>query len=344
MHVNRPLTQFTQLIAQDQEDFIADKVFKTIYVDRQSDLYYKYLREYWFKAGAKLRAPASESAGGGFKYALGQYFCRKWAYHIDVPDEDYANADDVIDIDQDVTANLMQNMLLRKEKIFQTAFFKRGVWTGLAQTSGGVTTAYDFAPAVGTSGGSAGSGGTAGLFGYGNGLWNTSSSNPILDMTNLRLAALNNTGKTLNTLVVTADVDAALTNNAAFLGRITGGATTTNPAFVNQEMIARAFGIKNYYVAKAVLNTAQEGLPGVYNFMSSNSALFCNVPDAPGKRTPAAGYTFAWKGLLGAGAMGIRVKKFRMEHLESDRIEAEMAFDMNMIGSDLGIYMTNLLH
>ena len=35
---------------------------------------------------------------------------------------------------------------------------------------------------------------------------------------------------------------------------------------------------------------------------------------------------------------GSRAKKFRMENLESDRIEEEMAFDAKQIAPDLGIY------
>jgi hypothetical protein len=36
-------------------------------------------------------------------------------------------------------------------------------------------------------------------------------------------------------------------------------------------------------------------------------------------------------------------KKFRMENLESDRIEEEMAFDAGQIAADLGIYATKMI-
>jgi len=39
----------------------------------------------------------------------------------------------------------------------------------------------------------------------------------------------------------------------------------------------------------------------------------------------------------------IPVKKFRMENLESDRIEEEMAFDAGQIAADLGIYATKMI-
>ena len=58
---------------------------------------------------------------------------------------------------------------------------------------------------------------------------------------------------------------------------------------------------------------------------------------------PSGGYIFAWKGLYGAGDQGSRVKSFRMEHLESDRIEGDMAFAMKQVGADLGCYMYGLI-
>jgi hypothetical protein len=36
--------------------------------------------------------------------------------------------------------------------------------------------------------------------------------------------------------------------------------------------------------------------------------------------------------------MGARIKRFRMEELAADRVEGEMAFDMKLVGADLGIF------
>jgi hypothetical protein len=343
VHINRPLTNISTAYIQNEKYFIHDKVFKTVPVQKQSDLYFKYMKDYWFRTGAMLRSAGSESAGGGFRFQTGQYLARKWAYHVDVDDDTRQNVDEPLDYDRDATNNVMRNLLLRREKLWQATFLAPQIWTGLSQTSGGTTTAYDFNPSVGTSGGAAGSGGTASQFGYGNGFWSLSTSNPIVDVTNLKLAGMSQTGEEANTLVVTADVDAALKNNPLIVERIKFGGTPGNPALMNEASIAQVLGVENYYVAKAVYNSAQEGQAGVYNFMSSNSALLTYVPPTAGLMTPAPGYIFAWTGLYGAGAYGSRIKKFRMEQLESDRIEGTMAFDMNMIGPDLGIYMTHLL-
>jgi hypothetical protein len=59
--------------------------------------------------------------------------------------------------------------------------------------------------------------------------------------------------------------------------------------------------------------------------------------------TPTAGYTFSWNGYLGAGAEGNRIKRFRIERLESDRVEIQMAFDLKLVAADLGYFFTSII-
>jgi hypothetical protein len=58
---------------------------------------------------------------------------------------------------------------------------------------------------------------------------------------------------------------------------------------------------------------------------------------------PSAGYTFSWTGLLGSGAEGGRISKFRMEHLKADRIELEQAFDLKLVAADLGYFFNTVV-
>lgn len=44
---------------------------------------------------------------------------------------------------------------------------------------------------------------------------------------------------------------------------------------------------------------------------------------------------------MGATTMGHRIKRFRMENLESDRVEVQMAYDHNVTGADLGYFFEN---
>jgi hypothetical protein len=58
---------------------------------------------------------------------------------------------------------------------------------------------------------------------------------------------------------------------------------------------------------------------------------------------PSAGYTFSWTGYLGASDQGVRVKKFRMEELAADRVEAEMAYEQKMVAPDLGYFFEDAI-
>lgn len=67
VHVNRPLTNISIAYIQEQTQFVADKVFPLVPVQKQSDRYFQYLKEDWFRSDAEERAPGTETAGSGWK-------------------------------------------------------------------------------------------------------------------------------------------------------------------------------------------------------------------------------------------------------------------------------------
>jgi hypothetical protein len=104
--------------------------------------------------------------------------------------------------------------------------------------------------------------------------------------------------------------------------------------------------VEKFLVSSVVQNTANESAPpsaGTLGYLNSNNLLLCYANPAPSILQPTAGYIFSWQGLFGAGAQGNRIMQFRMEQLKSDRIEGEMAFDMKVVGADLGCYGTSIL-
>ena len=104
VHVNRPLTNISIAYIQEATAFIADKVFPTVPVQKQSDRYFKYLKEDWFRSEAKERAPATESAGSGWRIDnTPTYYATVFAVHKDVDDFTRANSDEPIDMDRDAT-------------------------------------------------------------------------------------------------------------------------------------------------------------------------------------------------------------------------------------------------
>jgi len=322
VHVNRPLTNISVAYIQKASDFVADKVFPIVPVMKQSDRYFRYTKDFWFRTGAAKRAPSTESAGGGFAVDnTPSYFADVWAYHQDVDDQTRANADQPLNMDRDATLFVTQNLILRREISFVNRYMQPSVWSGY---SGG-----DFDVYV------SGSAGSSTATNY----WSATTSNPMNDVDKAKSAVKATTGYMPNTLVVTPDVFFALRNNASVLDRI----KYTQRGIVTEELLASLFGVDKFLVAWAVQNSASEGAAASMNYLVSNCALLVYANPAPSILQPSGGYIFSWQGLFGAGAQGNRIMSFRMEHLKSDRIEGEMAYDMNLVGADLGVFIKSIL-
>lgn len=312
VHVNRPLTNISIAFIQKAQDFIADKVFPNVPVLKQSDKYFTYDKKAWFQTQAKKRGPGTESAGSGYNIdADNVYFADVWAVHKDVDDQTRENADQPLDMDRDATLFVTQQLMLRREKEFVRKYLQTGVWTG----GGG-----DYTPTP---------------------KWNAANSDPMGDIDSLKSSIKKQTGFAPNTLLVSDDVFYALRNNPAVLDRI----KYTQRGIVTEELLASLFGVEKFLVASAVEDLDPEALVDANDmqFLFSNKFLLVHSSPSPSILTPTAGYIFSWVGLFGAGAAGNRIKTFRMEQLESDRIEGEMAFDMKLIASDLGVLGIDVL-
>jgi len=320
VHVNRPLGSIAVATIQDAKNFIAQQVFPIVGVMKQSDRYFSYDRSYWMRAGAEKRAPATESAGSGWKIDSNpQFFCDIWAYHTDLDDYTLQLADDPIDLHRDSVEFLTQKMMLRREKLFTQTFMSPGVWGGLLTTNGsGKRVPTDFTPNIS---------------------WSNDNSNPLADIAMLKTEITRTTSLEPNVLVVSHDVNERLKQHPMVLSRI----LYSQLGIATEELLAQFFGVDKYLVAKAVENRSQEGQTGDYDFISDNKILLCYSAPSPGILKPTAGYIFSWTGMYGASAMGSRIKTMRMEHLSAERIEMEMAFDMHQVSAELGILGTNLL-
>ena len=148
------------------------------------------------------------------------------------------------------------------------------------------------------------------------------------------LGQVRKTGFRPNVLVLGPAVYSSLLQNASILERI----KYSERGIISEDLLRAVFDVDRLVVTWTTENTAVRGAADNMQFMNSKSALLVYAAPSPGLQTLSGGYTFTWNGLLGAGAFGTRVKRWRMEEIASDRIEGEIAFDMKVVAPDVGIF------
>lgn len=320
VHVDRPLSNVVTAYVQDDDTFVAARAFPVVPVSKQTDLYFAVPKGAWFRDEMKKRAPGTLSAERTHDMAQDSYQCDVWALHEKLADQVRANYDDPLQPEREIAIGLAQAGLIRKERDWIDTFFKTGVWTS-------EVTGVDSA----TPGG--------GQFGR----WDRADSTPIEDVRTGLRTVQGITGKRPQKMVCSRAVFDALLDHPDIVGRVDRG-QTRGPAMVMRENLAALFEIEEILVLEAIYNSAVEGGTDSLGFMAADHALLLYAAPAPGLYAPSAGYTFAWTGLLGAGAMGLAMKRIRIEERESDMLEIQMAFDHKLVGADLGYFFLTAIN
>src|SRR4051812_42443060 len=116
VHVNVPLTNISIAWVQQQNAFVAAQVFPNVPVQQQSNRYFTYQRDDFYRTEAAVRAPGTESAGSGWRIDnTPSYFANVLSVHKDVDDQIRANADSVISMDRDATLWVTQQMMVKRD-------------------------------------------------------------------------------------------------------------------------------------------------------------------------------------------------------------------------------------
>ena len=320
VHVDRALTNVSIAYIQNEENFIASRVFPNIPVSKQSDLYYTYDQSDFWRDEVEIRAPGAETAGSGHRLSTESYRCDVFAIHRDIDDQVRANTEDPINLDREATIWLTQQLLLHKESDFVGQYFATSLWTG--GTGGGDITGVAAAP-----------GANEVL------QWNDANSTPIEDIRAQIVEVAENTGRRPNTLTIGPNVWAALMDHPDILDRI----KFTQKGVVSMDLFASLLDLDSVKVGWASRDTAAEGATDAFSFFWGKAALLTYAPAAASLMEPSAGYTFSWNGLLGSGSMGGRIRQFRLERNQSDRTEAEMAYDLKIVASQLGVFFATVV-
>jgi hypothetical protein len=317
VHIDQPLSNLTLAYVQEQTNFIADKVFPTVGVQKQSDKYYIYDRANMNRAGdVQKLAPRTEVNRIGQSISNDSYFADVYGLGMDFDEQTLSNEDAMLDIRSAGATTLVNRLLVHREEQFAASFFANGIW-GTSATPSNLWSDY-------------------------------TNSTPITDVTTARRTMqLKSGGFKPNTMVIGKEVRDILINHPDILARLNGGATVTNTALITDAKLAEIFEVENFYVMEAVKNTGAEGLAESNAFIGGKHALLVHTPRTAGLMTPAAGLTFAWNNVPGVSNLGVTVESFSTDSLRmqqvAEHIQVKMSYDMKVVGADLGYFFNSVI-
>ncbi len=318
LHVDSLLTNVSVAVLQQETTFVANRIFAPVPVSKQSDLYAVYNAGDFHRDDMQVRAPGTESAGGGYRVdPNNRFFCQVYALHKDIADQEREAADPVFQLNRDATVYLTLKAQIKKERVFAQNYLTPGVWgtdlTGVPNPPIGLNQFLQ---------------------------WNDSNSTPIEDIRKA-ITLIAETGLEPNILILGRTVYDKLIDHPEIVDRVKYGTQSGERiSTIGIPELAKLFRIDQVLVMSAVVNTAAEGQPTLNNFINSNNALLAYKTPTPGRLVPSAGYDFQWRGLY-RGNNGQRIKNFRLEWLDSDRIEIEQAFDLKVVAPSLGVFFSN---
>ena len=319
VHLDQLLTNLTLNWATEQ-NFIADKIFPVVDVQKKSDEFYTFdpaeaNREE--DADGLLLAPRTEPKKFDVSHGKSSYMAKVYGLAYDIDVQTAANEDEQLNVRERKAKQLMQKLMAARDRHFISTFMKTGVW---GQDLAGTT---NFTK------------------------WSNSASTPIDDVRAWKRAfEIRNYGFTPNKLVVTQDIIDTLMANPQILGRINGGATIANPALIDMTLLANIFGVEQVLVTKAVTNTAAIGATESADYMLKDQMLLTYTPASAGLETPASGLIFAWNSIPNV-SWGISMESFTDDALRrqqiAEQVHGKMAYDMKIVGPKLGTYSSDAI-
>jgi len=303
VHVDAALTDFSLAIIQDDANFQAGSA-PVKPVMHKTDSYHIFTSGDWLRDDAVQKRAAGQGAPrSGFTLSNTTYDCTPWWTAVPLDELVRANSDPSVPIDEVAARLVTHRMLIRRERLYATAFLNTdSVWA--TDVTGGT----DFTK------------------------WDDAASDPEKDIATGKRTVLIGTGLEPNVLEVSYDVHIALKRHPMIKDRI----KHTSSESITAAIIARFFEVDEYRVYKAIYNTAAEGATVSTSFVMGKHAVLTYQDGNPGIMTPTANALFSWSGLTGMNDAGVRIDQYYDDDKKEDVVRGEFAFDMKVTGSTLG--------
>jgi hypothetical protein len=318
--VDRILTNVSIAYAQAATGFVASAVFPPVPVEQQSGSYDVFPRGAFLRDEVKPRPLGGElELASSGKPTPQPYFCVEQGLADTIDYRQYANVRGRFDLQRQTIEGLTQKLLVRQDREWVSTYFKTDVWS---QNYTGATSVTD--PD------------TQAL------RLDEAAADPVKTFRKYKRDMELRTGVTLNVAVMGTDVYDTLLDNTDIIERI----KYTQTGVIEEELLATMLGLDRIVIPAAVYNMAEEGLPDdIRRIASPKDMLLAHAAPRPGLRTPSAGYTFVWTGLIPgvSSAWGGTAERARLPLRYSDWFGTRGAWDERIVAPDLGIFFKDIV-
>lgn len=308
LYIDSYLTNIS--LAYHNNGYIADMIAPIVPVMKQSGLMPVYDQSHWFRDEAKIRAPGTKSQRGGFTMSDATYYCHRYSYGHEIPDEYRDNADSVFSLDRTATEFVTDKMQMRREVSLAAEVFTTGVWGN--DDAGGT----DFVR------------------------WDDyAGSDPLVVLGDYADSLESGIGREPNTLVMGKQAWLKLKWHPDLIDNI----KYTQSGQFTTEMFASLIGIERILIGRAIYTTTPEGTAEAsvtYSRIWGKKALMLYVPPSPSLLEPASMYTFTWNRVPNSLQY---IRRLRDDEREVDIIEANTYYDHKVTGAKAGIFLDTVV-
>ena len=258
VHTNSVLSGVSIMYSND--DFIADLVMPVVPVAKESDLYYKYTRN-WRLPEAR-RAPGAEAAEVEWNVSSDTYSCVEYALKDLLPDRVKNNADKPFNMETDTVENLTELVQLLREKRVADIVFTGGNH-GSTSALTGANRWDDYA-----------------------------GSDPIGDVRTARSTVHAASGKLPNVMVLGKQVYDKLLDHPDVLERI----KYTQKGKITADLLASLFEVDRLLVGNALYDSSNDGGTESLGYIWGKSVALIYAEPSPGLKKVSYGYQFQSRG------------------------------------------------
>lgn len=248
-------------IAYSNDEYLAEKIFPSFPVKKQSAKHFIYDRGK-FRVNDNKRGQGANSNEVTLNLTTGlPYFAEDHALRQFVADEDVENAETPTTPFVDATENVMEMHMVARERELAVLITSTGTMTQNVTLSG-------------------------------TDQWNDyTNSDPIGDVRVARQAIHNAIHKNPNTLILGKQAYDVLADHPAVVERV----KYSQLGVLTPELLARLFDVERVLVAGAGYNTADEGQADTMSYIWGKNAILAYIAPSVRPKLMTLGLTYTWK-------------------------------------------------